>query len=192
MDTLPHGTDEEFEMYVLGRLAQDQATSLEEHLLVCEPCRLQLDETAQFCAVIREGLAKPEPTVPRAWFSWLRMPSLTLAASATALVLVAALAGWFTTRAGVPLVPLAAIQLSAMRGEMPVIARARETEVKLVDAEAFTGTVELVDANGGPVWKGKLSAGGVLRLRQTLGPGDYFIRLLEGARLVREYGFRVR
>lgn len=184
-----HGTPEEFDLYAMGRLSAGRSGELEEHLLVCEGCRLQLDEAASYCLTMRQELLKPEAPGFRLDWSWLRMPAVAMAAMA---MLLLVFAGWFLYRPRTPLIPLATIQLSALRGEMPVAAEARETDVTLLDAGTQLGSAEVVDANGGSVWKGPLAEGGKLRLSRALARGTYFVRLYDGPRLIREYGFQVR
>jgi hypothetical protein len=180
-----HGFHEDLELYVMGRLAPELVDRIEEHLLVCEPCRAALDETAIYCAALRkEFAAAPVRSRP----GWRSAPVFAF----TVVVLLLAVAGWFLTRDMAPSVPLATIQLTAMRGDMPAADRARETEIRLTDAVGFQGVAELVDESGGSIWKGSLAAGGALRINKPLGSGAYFVRLYDAGRLVREYGFRVR
>ena len=188
-----HGTEEEFELYAMGRLTPERSGRLEGHLLVCDPCRQQMDEAAAYCLTMRQELSKPEK--PAFWFgwNWLRLPSPAMAGVAmAAALLLLVVAGSVLLRRGTSLVPLATIQLSAMRGGMTVAAEARETDMILLDAGSYVGNVEVVNATGGPVWKGPMAAGGRLRVNKTLAKGAYFVRLYEGSKLVREYGFQVR
>ena len=122
-----YGTEEEFELYATGRLAADRSSVLEEHLLVCDPCRLKLDETMAWCMAMRQELSIAEAPRFRLDWSWLRLPSTALAAAALLLLI---LAGSILYSSGTPLAPLATIQLSAMRGGMTVAAEARETDME--------------------------------------------------------------
>lgn len=188
-----HGTEEEFELYAMGRLTPERGGRLEEHLLVCDPCRQQMDEAAAYCLTMRQELSRPEK--PAFWFgwNWLRLPSPAMAGVAmAAALLLLVVAGSVLLRRGAPLVPLATIQLSAMRGEMVVAAEARETDMVLLDAATYAGNAEVVDASGRPVWKGPLAEGGRLRVTKALAKGTYFVRLFDGLKLTREYGFQVR
>ena len=189
LDPAKHSSEDELELYVRGQLTPDRVDALEDHLLVCESCRTALDEAVVYHRTMRVGLAHTEEFRPRGWLQWMGTPSFALAVAA--LVIVAA-AGWFMTRPSAPRAPLAVIELVAMRGDMPVIDRARETELRLKDLADFAGYVEVVDANGRPVWKGAVTSGGVLRVSKTLAEGTYFVRAYQGSKLVHEYGFRVR
>ena len=188
-----HGTEEEFELYAMGRLATNRSGRLEEHLLVCDPCRQQLDDAAAYCLTMRQELSKPAK--PAFWFgwNWLRLPSPAMVGLAmAAAVLLLVVAGSVLLRPGTSLVPLATVQLSAMRGEMAVAVEARETDMILLDAGSYVGNVEVVDATGGFMWKGPLAEGGRLRVPKALAKGTYFVRLYDGLKLTREYGFHVR
>jgi hypothetical protein len=189
VDPAKHRSEDELELYVRGQLAPDQVDAMEDHLLVCESCRTALDEAVAYHRAMREGLAHVEEFRPRGWLQWARIPSFALAA---AVLVILAGAGWFVMRPATPRVPLAVIELVALRGDMPVIERARETELRLKDIADFNGDVEVVDANGGLVWKGTVTPGGVLRVNKTLEEGAYFVRAYQGSKLVHEYGFRVR
>jgi hypothetical protein len=101
-------------------------------------------------------------------------------------------ASWYLQQRKLPQVPLATIQLLAVRGEMPVVERSRQTELHLTDVANVTGTVEVVDSRGGAVWKGRAVAGQAVRIRRALDSDTYFVRFYDGARLVHEYGFRVK
>ena len=189
LDPAKHSSEDELELYVRGQLTPDRVDVLEEHLLVCESCRTALDEAVVYHRTMRAGLAHTEEFRPRGWLQWMVTPSFPLAAAV--LVIVAA-AGWFITRPSAPRVQLATIELIAMRGDMPVIDRAWETELRLKDLADFAGDVEMVDANGRPVWKGTVTSDGILRVSKTLAEGTYFVRAYQGSKLVHEYGFRVR
>jgi hypothetical protein len=189
VDLTKHSSEDELELYVHGKLTPDRVDAVEDHLLVCQSCRTALDEAVVYYRAMRAGLAHAQEFRPRGWFQWTGIPSFALAVAA--LVIVAA-AGWFMTRTSAPRVPLAVIELVAMRGDMPVTDRAWETELRLKDLADFAGDVEVVDANGGPVWKGAVTSGGILRVNKTLAEGTYFVRAYQGSKLVHEYGFRVR
>ena len=191
-----HGWDNDLEPYVLGRLTPDRVDQLEDHLLECEPCRNAVDETAAYCETMRQELAHPPETkswtFPEVWSKWLRVPAFSLAVAA---LLAVVAAGWILNRPAVPSIPLASIQLLAMRGDMPVVDRALETELRFRDAQGesqFPRSVEVVDANGGTVWKGRLAPVTPLRIDKPLAAGVYFVRIYNGQALLREYGFRVK
>ncbi|MES1257137.1 MAG: hypothetical protein ABUS51_01855, partial [Acidobacteriota bacterium] len=104
-------------------------------------------------------------------------------------------------RGGPKFVPVATLELRAMRGDVPSIPAAREVDLTLLDADAPDADalrVELVTDTGSAVWSGKpvgnLSPGTPPRIRITrpLGPGLYLARIYRSSgRLIHEYGFRV-
>jgi anti-sigma factor RsiW len=55
-----HATDEALELYALKLLNDDDAASLEEHLLICELCRSSLIEVDREIAVLRKTLSEFE------------------------------------------------------------------------------------------------------------------------------------
>jgi hypothetical protein len=162
---------------------------LEQHLTICAACRERLDRIEDFTIGMREALnAKPEPRPD--WFGWLRRPVVSMGLTFAALVV---LVGIFSNT-GMKFAPSASLQLTAMRGEMPITIPAREFELTLSDGPREGGPfrVEVVDATGVRVWSG-LAAAEHLKVEQRLGPGDYFLRLYSASGvMLREYGFRVR
>jgi anti-sigma factor RsiW len=59
-----HIEDELLEAYALSRLQEPQLEYVEEHLLICEPCRARLVATDAFAAAMRAAAR------PRARFAW--------------------------------------------------------------------------------------------------------------------------
>ena len=196
-----HQTEEQLEFYALGRLTETQVAAVEEHLLVCSVCQDKLDEVEAYALAMREAISaeqKPEPQTD--WLAWLRpdnfrLPSWSMAAVGGFAALVLA-TGVYLNRGGTaPAAPLATLQLTAIRGEMPAVVPARETDITLSDAPAGVGLhAEVVDSTGVMVWSGPFhsDARKMLLIRQ-LPEGSYFIRLYDsGGRLLHEYGFAVR
>jgi hypothetical protein len=184
-----HGTDDQLEQYALGRLPDLDLPLLEQHLMTCAACRERLNGIEDFAIGMQDALsAKPVPQPD--WFAWLRRPALSMGLTFAALIVVV---GIFSN--GAPKVAQnASLQLTAMRGEMPLAAPAREFDVTLVDGPREGGPfrVEVVNANGARVWSG-LASGRQFKLQQRLGSGDYFVRLYAASGdLLREYGFRIR
>lgn len=187
-----HKTDEQLEFYALGRLSEADIAEVEEHLLVCAFCREILDEWDSFALAMHRAIAN-EPAVDRKdWLAWMRRPVVPWVAG-FALVVLAAGLYWNSDRR--PIAPLATLQLTAMRGEMPSVAEARQTELTLTDTPSSAGLrMEVVDFAGKSVWAGPLVRGGDrVKLTTPLRPGDYFVRLFDGAgKLLHEYDFRVQ
>ena len=190
-----HQTDEQLELYALGRLPEDGVAAVEEHLLVCSSCQEKLDDREAFALAMRQAIAgEPATAARRDWFGWLRQPTLSWAVGFTVLVVAAGLY-WNSDSRSIPL--LASLQLTAVRGEMPSTTEARETDLTLTDAppDAALLRVEVIDFAGKIVWNSTLSTRGRGRVRvmKRLAPGDYFVRLYDAAgKFLHEYGFHTR
>jgi len=211
-----HGTETQLERYALERLTEPDLSVLEEHLLICSVCQDRLNEIEDFAVGMQEALggrgvsgtqhtpgrkvtARTEPartasaSAGTSWFAWLRAPAFSLAMGA--LVLIGAVAVF---SGGAKLAPVASLQLTANRGEMPVVAPAREFDLTLDRDSRDTGPfrAEVVDATGHAMWKGPADNGspGVrVKITQRLKPGVYFVRLYSGSEPApREFGFRIR
>jgi len=184
-----HGTEDQLEQYALSRLPDSDLPLLEQHLTICAACRERLEGIEDFALGMREALTvepKPRPD----WFAWLRRPVVSMGLTFAALVVMV---GIFSS-GGTKFAPRASLQLTAMRGEMPLTFPAREFELTLSDGPREGGPfrVEVVNATGARVWSG-LAAGQQFKLQQRLGPGDYFVRLYAASgEMLREYGFRIR
>jgi anti-sigma factor RsiW len=61
-----HLSEDTLEEYVLGHLPGEQIAFVEEHLLVCELCRLRLESAETFITELRASLSK----VPRRRSAW--------------------------------------------------------------------------------------------------------------------------
>lgn len=184
-----HGTDDQLEQYALGRLPDSDLPLLEQHLTICAACRERLDDIEDFALGMREALAA-EPAPRTDWVAWLRRPAVSMALAFAALVLVV---GVFSNE-GTRFAPSASLQLTAMRGGMPSTVPAREFDLTLADGPLDGGPfrVEVVNAMGATMWSG-LAGDNHFKVRQRLGPGDYFVRLYAvSGKMLREYGFRIR
>ena len=178
-----HQTDEQLELYALGRLDEPGQAVVEEHLLVCVTCQERLDAAEGFAIAMRQALAneraaEPEKTGRLAWlWPW---PAAVAGFAALLLAIVLSLPSSRN------LVPLASLQLTAIRGEVPSVEPARETDITLTDAPTEAGLrVEVVNGAGAKVADS-------LKIRKSLAQGSYFVRLFDsGGKLLHEYGFRV-
>jgi anti-sigma factor RsiW len=197
-----HGTDDQLEQYVLGRLSSQDVEILEEHLMVCVACQEKLDGVANFALGMREVLETdpvPVAVVPQeaarktSWFDWVRRPAFSMALGFAALILVIAIFSNGKTK----FAPSASLQLTAMRGEMPSTVPALQFELALSDAPREGGPfrVEVVNDMGLSMWSGLApsSPDGVhVNVLQKLEPGGYFVRIYSAeGKVLREYGFRV-
>ena len=57
---LVHATEDLLEEYSFGRICEPQLSWLEEHLLICPQCRLELDDIEEYKVLIKAGLASLE------------------------------------------------------------------------------------------------------------------------------------
>ena len=201
-----HGTDDQLEQYVLGQLSDSDLPPLEEHLLLCVACQEKVNSIEDFAIGMREALRDPqllaatEPSAGRSrWFAmpvfdWLKRPAFAMALSFAALVVMA---GVFL-HGHVGLAPVASLQLTALRGDMPFVVQAREFDLTLADAPRDGGPfrVEVLNSMGVSMWSGMADsapAGVQLKLMKPLLPGDYFVRLYSASgTMMHEYGFRIR
>jgi hypothetical protein len=199
-----HGTDDQLELYALGKLPEAELPVLEEHLLACPACCEKLNGFEQFSLGIRDALVADSLNAPAAAsraerfvsgvISTLRRPAFSMALGFAALIVVVALFSQGQTK----FAPSASLQLTAMRGEMPYTVPARQFDLTLADGPRDGGPfrVDVVNAIGASMWQGLAESGpaGVrVQLKQRLAQGDYFVRLYgPSGGVVREYGFRVR
>jgi hypothetical protein len=202
-----HGTQDQLELYALGRLPDSDLPKLEEHLLVCTTCREELKGTEDFALGMREAPVKDVKDVrdvkiaaPQTgrmgwgWASFLRRPAFSMAFAFIALLVVL---GVFSNGRA-KFAPSASLQLTAMRGEMPVTVAAREFDLTLSDGPRVGGPfrIEVLNDMGASIWGGLAESGpaGVqFKLTQRLPQGDYFVRLYSvSGQVLHEYGFRIR
>jgi hypothetical protein len=163
---------------------------VEEHLLLCAWCQNRLDRLEPDARLMRAALsAEPAPEKRRAWFNWLRPRFLSVAAG----IAVALVAAFLLIHPNRTIAPLASLQLSAVRGDVPATGVASETDLSLTDAPSQSGLrAELVNGTGTVVWSGPVT-GNSVKIVQRLAQGTYFARLYDNSgALLHEYGFRVR
>ena len=55
---MPHISDDQLELYLMGRLNEQELAPLEEHLLICEECRDRLEKTEAYIAAMRAILRR--------------------------------------------------------------------------------------------------------------------------------------
>jgi anti-sigma factor RsiW len=56
--THKHLDGEEIENYSLGRLSEEELAPCEEHLLICEPCRRQVEASDAYIEAMRQAAAE--------------------------------------------------------------------------------------------------------------------------------------
>jgi hypothetical protein len=57
-----HPTEDEMELYAMHKAAEPVVENIEEHLLLCERCRSELDEVELKIRVLRIVLREAEPS----------------------------------------------------------------------------------------------------------------------------------
>jgi hypothetical protein len=184
-----HLDEDQAERYAMGRLTEEEQAQCEEHLLVCNTCRDQVEEADRFVAAMKSATAAPLKKAPRKRLPWFGIrPAWGLAAA------VLVIGGVFLSRYE-PVRPPVQVRLSAMRGG--IVGTTAPTGADLVLYADVTGLsqstalrLELVDSSGQLVWSGPYAAGGVRAPRQTA--GTYFVRVRDAqGKLLREYGLTV-
>ncbi len=194
-----HPSDDELEQYSLGRLGDEQATPLEQHLLLCENCRRRVEEFDEFVAAMRTALQETEREQrarPILLLKWLAGAPKPAWAGAVAAVLAAVmLVPW---REQPPAEPFA-VRLEALRAAISAGAPAGRPLMLEVD---FTGLetghdyrIEVVDAFGARVWNGSVRPGAeraAVALGRSLKRGQYWVRIFGSSEdLLREFGLAV-
>lgn len=189
----PHVADDVLEMYLMKNLPEDDIASVEEHLLVCSTCQDQVEETETFIHAAKVALLdRGRKPAGRALHvrRWMGAPVF-------AAVLVAIAAGllipWQQPPAGPPLLEA---HLFAMRGAPVAHLRARGGLILNLDATELPAgeyTAHVVDSGGRDVWTCAGVSGNPLRVTvsRPLPPGQYWVRVLQGGELKREYGLKL-
>lgn len=187
-----HVAEENLERYAMHTMAEDESVQVEEHLLLCDPCRQQLEEMEAFIRSMRSAAQeyREEKSSVGTWFGM--NPRVLSACAACLVVAVVAVAG-FSMRSTPGAAPMA-IVLEANRA---AVAKTAEPGTPLVLRPEMNGLpafaryeVEMVDAGGAGVWKGSVDRGGEVRVPGQKA-GTYFFRISSAGKLLREYGLQV-
>jgi hypothetical protein len=196
-----HLDDDALEAYSMGNLAESEVGAFEEHLLVCEPCRLRLDQNDAYIASMRgaaeefrgrQGLVPVEPQ--RRWWTWLR-----LVPAMAALAVLVVVIGWWSSSSDLAGPPFA-VSLEATRGAASTAWAPADTWLLvrldlsgLPDLQSYR--LEMVDESGAVVWQGTATAHDrkvESKIPQTKA-GTYFIRVYSAVgELLREFGLQIR
>jgi len=192
----PHIEDEVLDLYATGRLPQEQAPEIEEHLLLCGDCRLRLAQADEFALLFREAAVRPDARPARRWWhAWRKKALAGLAASAAAAAVLLITA----RREPVSIAP-AVVSMQAFRGpETPPQIAANRPAVLVFDISAASGEAyeaRIVDLAGSEVLqaRGSITEGKVSVSIARLSRGSYWVRLYRelGGDPVAEYGLRVQ
>jgi hypothetical protein len=199
----PHVADDVLESYLLQRLPEAELAAVEEHLLVCEKCQLQAEETEEFIRVTRAALQsagrKPARSARHAsaagfLHSWLSVPVFA------AVIATVAAAVFLPVHRPTAALPPSHVNLSAMRGPetMPAHVPAGSRLILDLDTAGLPNEgaygVRIVDSHGAQVWTGvpQLLGNGIrAEVGAGLRPGRYWVRLTRSGELSREYGLQI-
>jgi len=190
----PHPSDELLEEYFFHRLAEARVAEIEEHLLICEDCRIAVQKVDTFILTMKAEAERRATS-----HMWQGSKSSNIGAWSAAALVVAALAVFWTrpldnpTPADVILSSIRGIELSS---EAPAgkSLRLHIDVPDLVPGQAYQ--VALVDAAGGSVWTGTATDadGEILaQVQKRLTSGMYWVRLYDSQnRQLREFGMSVK
>jgi len=204
-----HPSDDDLELYSMGRTTESESNRIEEHVLVCSYCQDRLEESDEFVALMKdttkeiannqeEGLAKNGQR--RGFLAGIRKlggPAIT--SMAAILALMVGLSVYNRGQVGATPGGEAAIQLVANRGAdpAPVIAStASAIRLSMDTAGLPAGTLEisLVAEDGSAIWSGSAASAkdrAQAVIPQSLKAGRYFVRVSSNSVLLREFAFRV-
>ncbi len=202
-----HVGEEELELYAMGKLPEEDASLVEEHLLLCGPCQDRLEEADRFIEAFRSAAGQPAPEKQN-WLQKVRgwVPAWTprwSPAWAVGLVLLISviIVPWQRMATG----PAQEVTLESARGiEAPLAATAEAGRPVILKfaiqelPERATYRVELVNSAGNMLWEGETprAEGQIaLPLERGLPAGQYWVRVHEagaGGELLREYGLQVK
>jgi hypothetical protein len=193
-----HPSEEVLEEYLFHRPPEALIAQVEEHLLVCHSCQDALEETERFVSDLKVAARHPVADVAPAGPSWRLLRPSAWAAAVLAVTVLAFLAVW---QHSVAPPAQAEVSLSSLRGLEP-LSQAPAGELLHLNLEALDLTtgkqyrVEVVDAAGGPIWQGAVTAINgklVATLSKPLRHGVYWVRLYDAdSELLREFGMSAR
>jgi hypothetical protein len=199
-NSLSHPSEEVLDDYVLNRLPEALAAPVEEHLLICLDCQDAVAETDRFVSAMKIAAGSPDFAIGQVRSGWQSL----VASSGASLVpiFILAMLAFLAVRkpAPEPLGPIT-VNLASLRGPDPMAsAPVGRPLVLSIDAPGLAVggeyRVDVVDAGGGPVWKGPVTESGgklVARMPKPLAKGVYWVRLY-GAdwELLREFGMSAK
>jgi hypothetical protein len=193
-----HIDPEDLESYSRQRTSDEDKSRIEEHLLVCENCRNELDRVDSYLAAIRSS-AKLQPRIefqPRpAIRPWWNTRWLVPAFAAFALIVVGIVT---ISRSATNSLPPLALTLTTSRGAElgPAVPAGRSLSL----TPDLTGLpensqyrLEIVDENGSKTWESRYTAGQGAAAVPGQRVGPHFVRIYaSGGELLREYGLDVK
>ena len=203
-----HPSEEILEEYAFGRLSEALSAQVEEHLLICHTCQDTVAETDRFASELKAATRLPDPSapavapVPSGWRNALDSLPRLGSRSSLAPLLVLGILALLMIRPSFQQPPTpVSVSLSSLRGFDP-LSRApagKPLQLRIEAPDLGAGKeyrVELVDADGGQVWKGAvMETDGklVAAMSKPLGTGVYWVRLYGAhSELLREFGLSVK
>ncbi len=191
-------SEETVERYCLGRLESEELERFEEHLLVCPGCQDRVAASDEYIAAMKLALRdirarQAKPAGPR-WNPLRWTPLLAAGVAAAALAVFV----HFRSPAGDPAPHM--VSLRAIRGFEDPAAAAPAGALLVLKAdlselpEMPSYRIAIADQGGAILWQasgtpeqGQLT----VTLPRKLAPGRYWVRLLGGGNLLREFGLKV-
>jgi len=184
-----HMDTEELERYSIGRVSEEEAARVEEHLLVCESCRQSLDEIDAYVTAMSR--ATTESLQPEFMPRWSLVP--LLAAVACLVVLLSFAVRWPGSQRPPPAVTLVATRSNGSDASFPA-GRPLSLRPDLTGlAPSPSYRVEMVDDIGRHIWSGKLTPPQDSVTVPPQSAGTYFVRIYSASgELLREYGLQIK
>ncbi len=206
----PHPTDDELEMYSMGRASELETIRIEEHVLLCGYCQDRLQDADEFVALMkdttneiaaREDAALDKQGRARTVAGAVeRMGTPVITGLAAIVAVTIGFAVYQNQRAVSTPTGEAAIHLVANRGAgmTPVIGSNASSVLLSMDTSGLPEerlAVVVVAEDGSPVWASQVEPRNnraLASVRQSLRAGQYFCRLSSKSVLLREFAFRVQ
>jgi hypothetical protein len=197
---IDHIDEEILERYALGKLDENDAAPLEEHLFVCHACQDRLADADAYIRSFRRVAPEiaAEPAKERWYERYFRLPKLVWVPAVAAMAVFAIVIQTTPTYNQTQVVTLRAYRGVEAGAEVEA---GTLLELKLGTEGLKQGLpyrVEIVDAKGTKVWYGvagwkdEIAA---VNVPKPLGAGRYWVRLYDlppESEVVREFGLTVR
>lgn len=183
--------EQELDEFLLGRLEGAELDSVEQHLLFCAACQDRVEQEQVFARDLRAALREPVEA-PRKPVRWVAPVGLA-AAVLVGIGLVMMPGGPVPARG-----PIQTVELTLTRSAQVTEAPAGKPFQLSLDVEQIAqntgGEVAVVNAAGREVFRaaGERREGRMEVRCRALSPGAYWVRLMRGDELLREYGLQVR
>jgi hypothetical protein len=197
-----HPTEETWEKYVFDRLSDQDAATVEEHLLVCESCQASLQEVTEYIQLMKVGTASRHSAaadpLARGWrrFRDSAAQPVGRVVWITGLAVVC-LALWRPTGSHPPS-EITSVRLESFRGGGVAIAHAparKPLDLSINASDVPTAPeyrMTVITSSGQQVWAGTPNrSDGMLsvHLAQGLNAGTYWVRLYSrDSEILGEYG----